>query len=90
VFIFVDGVYFVPILSFLYFNYFLNSIHKLEIINLRSKETNYVNLIFHNIVRYVMMNCSSGISMEVYRSYWYQSEVSLGYLWKFSRIQESA
>jgi hypothetical protein len=51
VFICVDGVYFVHVLSFLYFSYFLNSSHKLEIINLGSKEINHINLRFHNIIR---------------------------------------
>jgi hypothetical protein len=77
VFICVDGVYFVLVLSFLYFNYFLNSSHKLEIINLRSKEINRINLRFQNIIRFFVMNCSSGISMTIYRSYWYQSR----FLW---------
>jgi hypothetical protein len=44
VFICVDGVYFVSILSFLYFSDFLNSNHKLEIINLVSKEINRINI----------------------------------------------
>jgi uncharacterized protein YcfL len=77
VFICVDGVYFVFVLSFLYFNYFLNSSHKLEIKNLISKETNHINLRFQNIIRSVVMNYYSGISMIVYRSYWYQSR----FLW---------
>jgi hypothetical protein len=61
VFICVDGVYFVPLLSFLYFSYFLNSCHKLEIINMGSKEIHHINLRFHNIIRFIVTNCSSGI-----------------------------
>jgi hypothetical protein len=68
VFICVDGVYFVPILSFLYLIYFLNSSYNLEIINPRSKEINLINLRFQNIISSVVTNCSSGISMVVYRS----------------------
>jgi hypothetical protein len=39
----VDGVYFLHVLSFLYFNYFLNSSHNLEIISMGSKEINLIN-----------------------------------------------
>jgi hypothetical protein len=68
VFICVDGVYFVFVLSFLYFSYFLNSSHKLEIINLGSNEINHINVRFHNIIRYVVTKCSRGISKIVYIS----------------------
>jgi hypothetical protein len=62
---------FFSVLSFLYFNYLLNSSHNIEIINLGSKKINHINIIFYNIIIYVVRNCSSVISMEVYISYWY-------------------
>jgi uncharacterized protein YcfL len=77
VFICVDGVF-----IFLFFHFhilviFINLSNKLVIINLRSKEINLHNKIFQNNTRSVVMNYSSGISMTIYRSYWYQSN----FLW---------
>jgi hypothetical protein len=42
--------------------------NNIVIINLGSKENNFHNLIFHNIIRYFVTNCSSGIPMNVFRS----------------------
>jgi hypothetical protein len=61
----VDGVL---ILFFFHLCILVNFIklnNKLVIINLRSKEINSCNKIYQNITRYIVTNCSSGMSMVV-------------------------
>jgi len=78
VFICVDGVF-----MFLFFHFhisiiFINLSNKLAIINLRSKEINQCNKIFQHNTRSIVVNYSSGISMVVCKSYWYQISFLLG------------
>jgi hypothetical protein len=70
VFISVDGV-FIFLFFHSSFSYFHKFERKLVIINLRSKVIN------EDIVRFVVTNCSSGISMTIYRSLGSQRVITL-------------
>jgi hypothetical protein len=68
-FIYVDGVFFCLFFHFGFSIVFINLSNNLVIINMRSTETNMHNTRFHNNnTRSIVVNCSSGISMVVYRS----------------------
>jgi hypothetical protein len=67
VFFYVDGPFICFLFHFCISIIFINLSNNPVIINLRSKEINMHSEIFQNIIRYVVMNCSSGIYMEVYR-----------------------
>jgi hypothetical protein len=64
----VDGMFICLSFHFCISIIFINLRNKLVIINLRYKEIELHNKIFQHNKRSIVTNCSSGISMTIYRS----------------------
>jgi hypothetical protein len=64
----VDGEFIIFVISFSYFSYSQKNLsNKIVLINLKSKEIDLYNKIFHHNTRFVVTNYDSEISMIVYK-----------------------